>query len=81
MIVLTEKDLEYEWGLWGETKPWQCSKCKNLLATKVYKSCNGSDENMPKDDWTPHETVLATKELSFAEFSVIVKKWFEEKVE
>lgn len=79
MIILTEKDLEYEWGLWGDTKPWQCSKCRNLLASGIYESCNGMDEYMPKDEWAPHDVESASVPLTFEQFSLIVQKWFEEK--
>jgi hypothetical protein len=81
MIILTEQDIEYEWGLWGNAKPWQCSKCKQLLASGTYAECDGTDEMRPKEDWVKHELVKASPPLSFIDFSKVIQNWFKEKNE
>lgn len=81
MIVLTEKDLEYEWGLWGddpEGKPWQCPECKNLMSIRHYKECTGTDPYMPKEEWTPHRAIKATRALTFTEFAKVAEAWLVE---
>jgi len=73
-MVTTEQDIKFIWDTWGDTKPWYCPKCDSLLAPDVYSSCDGTDEEIPKNLWKPHENVFMESSVTFEQFSEITKR-------
>jgi len=80
-MKLTEEDLKFEWECWGNNKPWYCVKCNTLLAADAYSFCDGSDPDLPKENWNPHEKILASAPVTFDEFVEIQRKWESERVD
>jgi len=70
-MYLTKEDFEFEWSMWGEDKPWYCKDCKSPLAPAEYSECNGTDPEMPKESWEPHEPVQASDPVSYKQFCEI----------
>lgn len=66
---LTEEDVELEWAVWGDQKPWYCPVCKTFLAADFYTECDGSDPMIPKSEWKKHALVQATPPVTFEEFT------------
>lgn len=74
-MEITEEDIEFEWKCWGNTKPWYCPKCNALLATDMYKFCDGTDPELPNEEWVPHEKIIASSPVNFFEFQRIQRRW------
>lgn len=66
---LTEEDMELEWAVWGDTKPWWCPHCKTFLSSDYYVQCDGSDPLVPKEKWKKHEIVKAGQPLTKTQFA------------
>jgi hypothetical protein len=77
-MKISKEELKEEWESWAGQKPWYCPKCNMLLSGNEYSECDGTDPDLPEEDWSPHETTKATASVSFSQFSEIVTKWYEE---
>lgn len=66
--------IKEEWELWGDNKPWHCSKCDRLVSSEN-NICNGYVEALPLDEQEIHENTYATMPITYEIFGEIIKRW------
>ncbi len=77
LMKLSQEELKKEWAQFRGNETWYCPECDAMLSVIDFPECDGKDPSLPIEDQAPHAPIKASTPMTFADFCVIMDRWFE----